>query len=135
MAENAPNVGVFVQWCLGHSLGTVVVGEFNVHHRRWLKYSSSTATTTPAGRLLCNFCHAYGFEELGDLIPAYAISVHRSQGSEYPAVVVPVSTDHFLMLRRSLLYTAITRGKRLVVLVGSRRALEMATRNNDDGRR
>ncbi|MGC6488188.1 MAG: ATP-dependent RecD-like DNA helicase [Planctomycetota bacterium] len=79
--------------------------------------------------------HEYGFEELGDLIPAYAISVHRAQGSEYPAVVVPVSTDHFLMLRRSLLYTAITRGKRLVVLVGSRRALEMATQNNDDGQR
>lgn len=79
--------------------------------------------------------HEYGFEELGDLIPAYAISVHRSQGSEYAAVVMPVTTDHFLMLRRSLLYTAITRGKRLVVLVGSRRALEMATRNNDDGQR
>jgi len=79
--------------------------------------------------------HQYGFEELGDLLPAYAISVHRSQGSEYSAVVVPVTTDHFLMLRRSLLYTAITRGKKLVVLVGSRKALEMAVRNNDDGRR
>jgi len=79
--------------------------------------------------------HSYGFEELGDLLPAYAISVHRSQGSEYPAVVVPVTTDHFLMLRRSLLYTAITRGKKLVVLVGSRKALEMAVRNNDDGKR
>ena len=79
--------------------------------------------------------HQYGFEELGDLIPAYAISVHRSQGSEYPAVIMPVTTDHFMMLRRSLLYTAITRGKQLVVLVGSQRALEMATRNNDDGQR
>lgn len=97
-----------------------------------------THIDTHAAKLFVRFPeaeHAYGFEELGDLIPAYAISVHRSQGSEYPAVVVPVSTDHFLMLRRSLLYTAITRGKRLVVLVGSRRALEMATRNNDDGRR
>ena len=79
--------------------------------------------------------HQYGFEELGDLIPAYAISVHRSQGSEYTAVVVPVTTDHFLMLRRSLIYTAITRGKKLVILVGSRKALEMAVRNNDDGKR
>ena len=79
--------------------------------------------------------HQYGFEELGDLLPAYAISVHRSQGSEYPAVVMPITTDHFLMLRRSLLYTAITRGKKLVVLVGSRKALEMAVRNNDDGQR
>lgn len=77
----------------------------------------------------------YRFEDMTDLLPAYAISVHRSQGSEYPAVVVPVTTDHFLMLRRSVLYTAITRGKRLVVLVGSRRALEMAVANDDDGQR
>lgn len=97
-----------------------------------------TYIDTNAAKLYVRFPereHQYGFEELGDLIPAYAISVHRSQGSEYPAVVMPVTTDHFLMLRRSLLYTAITRGKKLVVLVGSRRALEMATRNNDDGQR
>lgn len=74
----------------------------------------------------------YRFEDLGDLVPAYAISVHRSQGSEYPAVVVPVTTDHFLMLKRSLLYTAVTRGKRLVVLVGSPKALELAVRNHGD---
>jgi exodeoxyribonuclease V alpha subunit len=79
--------------------------------------------------------HQYRFEELGDLLPAYAISVHRSQGSEYPAVVVPVTTDHFLMLRRSVVYTAITRGRELVVLVGSRKALEMAVNNADDGHR
>lgn len=79
--------------------------------------------------------HEYRFEELGDLVPAYAISVHRSQGSEYPAVVMPVATEHFMMLRRSLLYTGITRGKRLVVLVGSRKALEMAVRNADDRQR
>jgi exodeoxyribonuclease V alpha subunit len=77
----------------------------------------------------------YRFEELGDLLPAYAISVHRSQGSEYPAVIVPVTTDHFLMLRRSLIYTAVTRGKKLVVIVGSRKAMEMAVHNDDDGRR
>jgi exodeoxyribonuclease V alpha subunit len=77
----------------------------------------------------------YRFEELGDLLPAYAISVHRSQGSEYPAVIVPVTTDHFLMLRRSLIYTAVTRGKKLVVIVGSRKAMEMAVNNDDDGRR
>ena len=97
-----------------------------------------THIDTNAAKLYVRFPereHQYGFEELGDLIPAYAISVHRSQGSEYPAVVMPVSTDHFLMLRRSLLYTAVTRGKKLVVLVGSTRALEMATRNNDDGQR
>lgn len=79
--------------------------------------------------------HEYRFEELDDLVPAYAISVHRSQGSEYPAVVVPVTTDHFLMLRRSVVYTAITRGKRLVVVVGSTKAMEMAVANADDGQR
>ncbi|MBL8725602.1 MAG: ATP-dependent RecD-like DNA helicase [Planctomycetes bacterium] len=77
----------------------------------------------------------YRFEDLGELVPAYAITVHRSQGSEYPAVVLPLVTDHFLMLKRALLYTAITRGKKLVVVVGSRKALELATRNADDGRR
>jgi exodeoxyribonuclease V alpha subunit len=79
--------------------------------------------------------HEYRFEDLDDLVPAYAISVHRSQGSEYPAVVMPVTTDHFLMLKRSVLYTGITRGKKLVVLVGTRKALEMAIKNDDDGQR
>jgi exodeoxyribonuclease V alpha subunit len=79
--------------------------------------------------------HHYKSEEIRDLLPAYAISVHRSQGSEYPAVVMPVTDDHHMMLRRSVLYTAITRGKQLVVLVGSRRALALAVRRNEDGRR
>ena len=79
--------------------------------------------------------HRYRFEELDDLLPAYAISVHRAQGSEYEAVVLPILTDHFLMLRRSVLYTAITRGRRLVVVVGSSKALEMAVRNAEDGHR
>lgn len=93
---------------------------------------------TGGARLLVRFPEReqeYRFEDLGDLVPAYAISVHRSQGSEYPAVVLPLVNEHFLMLRRSLLYTAITRGKRLVVVVGSRKALEMATRNDNDGQR
>ena len=77
----------------------------------------------------------YRFEELGDLVPAYAISVHRSQGSEYPAVVLPVATEHFVMLKRSLVYTGITRGKKLVVVVGSRKALEMAVKSAEEGRR
>lgn len=77
----------------------------------------------------------YRFEDLDQLVPAYAISVHRSQGSEYPAVVMPVLPEHFLMLKRTLLYTGITRGKRLVVLVGSRKALEMAVRNHEEGGR
>ena len=73
---------------------------------------------------------AYERGELDQLVHAYAVSVHKSQGSEYPAVVVPMVTQHYMMLQRNLLYTAITRGKRLVVLVGSKRALAMAVRND-----
>ncbi len=77
----------------------------------------------------------YEFNELDELAPAYAITVHKSQGSEYPAVVIPVHTQHFMMLQRNLLYTAITRGRKLVVLVGSRKAIGMAVRRNDVGLR
>ena len=73
---------------------------------------------------------AYERGELDQLVHAYAVSVHKSQGSEYPAVVVPMVTQHYMMLQRNLLYTAITRGKRLVVLVGSKRAVHMAVRND-----
>lgn len=72
----------------------------------------------------------YDFGELDEIILAYAISVHKSQGSEYPAVVIPVLTQHYLLLQRNLIYTAITRGKRLVYLVGTRKALSIAIRNN-----
>jgi exodeoxyribonuclease V alpha subunit len=73
----------------------------------------------------------YDSDELDALALAYAATVHKSQGSEYAAVVVPVHTQHFVMLQRNLLYTAVTRGKRLVVLVGSRKALGIAVRNAD----
>ncbi len=72
----------------------------------------------------------YDFNELDELILAYAISVHKSQGSEYPAVIVPVLTQHYLLLQRNLLYTAVTRGKKLVYLVGTKRALSIAIRND-----
>lgn len=68
----------------------------------------------------------YGFEDLDEVMPAYATTIHKAQGSEYPAVVIPVTTQHYLMLRRNLLYTAVTRGKQLVVLVGQPKALAMA---------
>jgi exodeoxyribonuclease V alpha subunit len=71
----------------------------------------------------------YALEELDALVLAYAATVHKSQGSEYEAVVIPVHTQHYVMLQRNLLYTAVTRGKRLVVLVGSRKALALAVRN------
>jgi exodeoxyribonuclease V alpha subunit len=72
----------------------------------------------------------YPAGELDQTQLAYACSVHKSQGSEYPAVVIPLHTQHYVMLQRNLLYTAITRGKRLVVIVGSRRALHIAVRND-----
>jgi exodeoxyribonuclease V alpha subunit len=78
---------------------------------------------------------AYDAAELDQLVHAYALSVHKSQGSEYPAVVVPITTQHFMLLQRNLLYTALTRGKRLVVLVGSRKALFLAVKNDDTRQR
>jgi exodeoxyribonuclease V alpha subunit len=71
----------------------------------------------------------YESDELDEINLAYATSVHKSQGSEYPAVVIPLHTSHYMMLHRSILYTAVTRGKKLVALVGSRKALSMAIRN------
>ncbi len=73
---------------------------------------------------------AYEFDELDELVPAYAISVHKSQGNEYPCVIVLLLTQHFILLQRNLVYTAITRGKKLVILVGSKKALAIAIRNN-----
>ncbi len=73
----------------------------------------------------------YVGEEIEQLELAYAVTIHKSQGSEYPAVVIPLLTQHFRMLQRNLLYTAVTRGKRIVVLVGSQRAVDLAIRNAD----
>jgi len=70
----------------------------------------------------------YGFGELDELVLAYATTIHKSQGSEYPAVVIPLSTQHYPMLQRNLIYTGVTRGKRLVVLVGQRKALAIAVK-------
>ncbi|MBI5396937.1 MAG: ATP-dependent RecD-like DNA helicase [Verrucomicrobia bacterium] len=72
----------------------------------------------------------YDFTDLDELLPAYCISIHKSQGSEYPVVVVPVLTQHYVMLQRNLLYTAITRARKLVVLIGSKKALSIAVRND-----
>ncbi len=72
----------------------------------------------------------YDFSELDEIILSYATSVHKAQGSEYPAVVMPILTQHFLLLQRNLLYTGITRGRKLVVLVGTKKALSIAVHNN-----
>lgn len=73
---------------------------------------------------------AYDFSELDEIVLAYAVSVHKSQGSEYPAVVLPLLTQHYMMLQRNLLYTAVTRGKKLVVIIGTKKALAMSIKNN-----
>ena len=91
-----------------------------------------------AGELSASFdgqSVSYGFGELDTLVPAYAATIHKSQGSEYPAVVVPILTQHYPMLQRNLLYTGITRGKRLVVLVGQKKAVAIAVRNATGRRR
>jgi exodeoxyribonuclease V alpha subunit len=77
----------------------------------------------------------YEFSDLDEIVPAYAVSVHKSQGSEYPAVIVPIVTQHYILLQRNLIYTAVTRGRKLVVLVGSRKAMAMAVKNDKTRKR
>jgi exodeoxyribonuclease V alpha subunit len=91
-----------------------------------------------AGELTASFdgrTVTFGFGELDTLVPAYAATIHKSQGSEYPAVVLPVLTQHYAMLQRNLLYTGVTRGKKLVVLVGQKKAVAIAVRNVSGRRR
>jgi exodeoxyribonuclease V alpha subunit len=97
-----------------------------------------SSLNTEEGELSVNFdgrTVSYGFGELDELVLAYATTIHKAQGSEYPAVVIPLSTQHYAMLARNLLYTGLTRGKRLVVLVGQRKALAIAVRNQGGRRR
>ena len=91
-----------------------------------------------AAELTTNFdgrAVVYGFGELDTLVPAYAATIHKSQGSEYPAVVIPIMTQHYTMLQRNLLYTGVTRGKKLVVLVGQKKAVAIAVRSVSSRRR
>jgi exodeoxyribonuclease V alpha subunit len=93
---------------------------------------------TDAGELKVSFdgrSVTYGYGELDALVPAYAVTIHKSQGSEYPAVVMPVMTQHYAMLQRNLLYTGLTRGKRLVVIVGQKKAVAIAVKNVSGRRR
>ena len=72
----------------------------------------------------------YDFGDLDEVALAYVLSIHKSQGSEFPAVVIPLAMQQYMLLQRNLVYTGITRGKKLVVLIGQRKALGMAVRNN-----
>ncbi len=77
----------------------------------------------------------YDFLEMDELVHAFAISVHKSQGAEYPCVVLPMATQHYMMLQRNLLYTAVTRARKLLILIGTRKAIRIAIRNNDNNNR
>jgi exodeoxyribonuclease V alpha subunit len=77
----------------------------------------------------------YDFTETDEVSLAYAISVHKSQGSEYPAVILPLMTQHYVLLQRNLLYTGITRGKRLVILIGTKKAMTIALKNDTPKKR
>ena len=97
-----------------------------------------TAIDAAAGTLEAEFDgerHPFDRGEFGDLALAYAISIHKSQGSEYPVVVIPLLKGHFMMLQRNLLYTAITRGKKKVLIVGEPAAYAMAVRNSESKQR
>ena len=77
----------------------------------------------------------YSFDELDQIVLAYATTIHKSQGSEYPVVVIPLMMQHYTMLQRNLIYTAITRGKNLVILVGQKKALSLAIQSKNDQKR
>jgi len=78
---------------------------------------------------------AYDYSDLDELVHAYAVSIHKSQGSEYPAVVIPILIQHYMLLQRNLLYTGVTRGKKLVIIVGTKKAVAIAVRNNKTEKR
>ena len=77
----------------------------------------------------------YDYTDLDEIVLAYAVSVHKSQGSEYPAIIIPILTQHYMLLQRNLLYTAVTRGKKLVVIVGTKKAMAIAVKNNKTEKR
>jgi exodeoxyribonuclease V alpha subunit len=96
------------------------------------------AVDAEAGELVADFDGrevAYDFGDLDELVLAYATTVHKAQGSEYPAVVIPLATQHYPMLQRNLLYTGVTRGRKLVVLVAQPKAVAIAVKGRAERRR
>ncbi len=104
---------------------------------RWFVHpsSSSLAPAHEQGAVAQTLTVNYDFGELDEVSLAYAVTIHKSQGSEFPAVLIPLATQHYLLLQRNLIYTGLTRGKKLVVLVGQQKALGMAVRNDRTQRR
>jgi len=123
----------------GFRLGDKVIQTWNNYERMVFNGDlGRIVKELPSGEILVDLegePKVYGRGELDELAPAYCLSIHKSQGSEYPAVVVPILAEHTIMLRRNLIYTAVTRAKGLVVLVGSRRALERALAHGGQDRR
>ena len=95
-----------------------------------IDYEAQNVVVDFEGRLA-----AYDFTQLDELTLAYAVSVHKSQGSEYPAVVMPVHTAHFILLQRNLIYTGLTRARKLAVFVGTKKALNLGIRNDKTQKR
>jgi len=77
----------------------------------------------------------YEYTDLDEIVLAYAVSVHKSQGSEYPVVIIPILIQHYILLQRNLIYTGITRGRRLVILIGTKKALAIGVKNNKTEKR
>jgi exodeoxyribonuclease V alpha subunit len=77
----------------------------------------------------------YEYSDLDEIVLAYAVSVHKSQGSEYPVVIMPILIQHYILLQRNLIYTGVTRGRKLVILIGTRKALAIGVKNNKTQRR
>ncbi|MBC8370231.1 MAG: ATP-dependent RecD-like DNA helicase [Planctomycetes bacterium] len=125
-------------WARGLRVGDKVMVTRNDYEREIFNGDTGKVTAISDNEVtieIGEYIHYYGADELKDLIPAYCVTVHRAQGSEARAVVIALTNSHFPMLRRNLLYTAITRGKDLVVLITSPYALRQAVANNEESKR
>jgi len=129
-AQAEPKVERF-GWCFAP--GDKVIQTVNNYDKEVFNGDIGTVTEvdTEEGAVMVQFdgrAVCYEFGELDELSLAYAVSIHKSQGSEYPAAVIPLATQHYLLFERNLLYTGVTRGRKLVVIVGQPKALAMAVR-------